>query len=227
VSLRVGLYYAPSPDDPLWQAGNTWLGRDPQSDVLLPQPNVPGIFPATADARHYGFHATLKPPMRLRGDFESLRADAEHLCNGIAPFDLPPLAVTDLHGFLALCETAPCPALHVLADSCVAGVDEHRVPPDEAELARRRKGGLSAEREAMLLRWGYPDVFATWRFHITLTRRLSPEEAEIFRPAAEAYLAPALSARRQVTDVGLFVQPAPQMPFILACRLALRGAGPR
>jgi hypothetical protein len=135
--------------------------------------------------------------------------------------------VSDLHGFLALCETAPCPALHALADACVAGVDQHRVPPDEAELARRRKGGLSAEREAMLRRWGYPDVFATWRFHMTLTRRLSPEEARIFRPAAENYIAPALSVPRRVSDVCLFVQPAPEKPFILTCRLALRGATPK
>jgi hypothetical protein len=227
VSLRVGLYYAPLPDDPLWHAGNSWLGRDPRTDSLLTQPDLPNIFTITSDARHYGFHATLKPPMRLIGSFDSLLADAEKICDAIAPFDLPQLAVTNLHGFFALCETAPSPALQALADSCVAGVDRHRVPPDDAELARRRKGGLSAEREAMLLRWGYPDVFATWRFHMTLTRRLSAEEAEIFRPAAEAWLAPALSVPRRVSDVCLYVQPAPEKPFILMHRVPLRGEGRR
>ncbi len=227
MSLRVGLYYAPSPDDPLWQAGNSWLGRDPFSNALPTQPDLPDIFAVTSDARHYGFHATLKPPMRLRGTFKSLLTDAEKLSNSLAPFDMPPLAVTNLHGFLALCETAPCPPLHALADACVAGVDEHRVPPDDAELARRRKGGLSAEREAMLLRWGYPDVFATWRFHMTLTRRLSPEEEKIYRPAAEAYFAPALLIPRRVSDLSLYVQPAPEKPFTLVHRLPLRGAMPQ
>ena len=61
------------------------------------------------------------------------------------------------------------PALQALADACVEGVDRHRAPPDEAELARRRGAGLSPEREANLRRWGYPDVFETWRFHMTLT----------------------------------------------------------
>ena len=48
---------------------------------------------------------------------------------GIAPFDLPPLAVADLHGFLALRETGPCPPLQALADACVEQLDSFRAPP--------------------------------------------------------------------------------------------------
>ena len=92
----------------------------------------------TADPRLYGFHATLKPPMRLNHGWFPLLEDAEALAARIAPFPLPPLHVTDLGGFLALRETTPCPALHTLADTCVTGLDAHRVPPDAAEIARRR-----------------------------------------------------------------------------------------
>ena len=35
------------------------------------------------------------------------------------------------------------------------------------------------EQDAMLVRWGYPYVFDTWFFHMTLTRRLSDAEKSI------------------------------------------------
>lgn len=221
---RVALYYAPAPDDPLWSAGTTWLGRDPATNTRLPQPDLPDIAAITADARLYGFHATLKPPMRLCAGqtWEELTARTAKIAAGIPAFDLPPLAVTDLSGFLALCETAPCPALRALADAGIAGLDEFRAPPTEAELARRRRTGLSSQREAMLLRWGYPDVFETWVFHMTLTRRLTTAESAIYRPAAEAYFAAALRTPRQIRDICLFVQPTLTAPLTLEARFPLR-----
>ena len=221
--MRVGVYYAPEADDPLWAAGCSWLGRDPASGAALGQPDLPEIGAITADARRYGFHATLKPPMRLATGWGALLADARTLAGTRPPFDLPPLAVADLSGFLALRETAPWPPLQALADVCVAELDAHRAPPSPQELARRRRHGLSPEREAMLARWGYPDVFATWRFHMTLTRRLRPAEAAIYRPAAEDYLASALAVSRRVTAIALFVEPEDGAPFSLAARLPLRG----
>ena len=222
---RVAIHYAPQPDDPLWAAGTSWLGRDPLTNEARSQPDFPAIAEITADARLYGFHATLKPPMHLMPEtrWEALIQRAAAVAETIAPFDLPPLAIADLFGFLALCETAPCPPLHALADACVAGFDEFRAPPGDAELARRRRGGLSAEREAMLRRWGYPDVFATWVFHMTLTRRLREPEQAIYRPAAEAHFAPALRVPRRVSDICLFVQRAPGAPFAIAARTTLRG----
>ena len=62
---RVAVYYAPLPDDPLFAASATWLGRDPESGAPAPQPDIAGIAEVTAEPRLYGFHATLKPPMRL------------------------------------------------------------------------------------------------------------------------------------------------------------------
>ena len=221
--MRAALYYAPAPGDPLWQAGCAWLGRDPETAATLPQPGVPGLYDATTDARLYGFHATLKPPIRLATSWDAFMRDAEALAGRLAPFDLPPLAVADLSGFLTLCPIVPAPTLQALADTCVEGVDRHRVPPDEAELARRRGAGLSPEREANLRRWGYPDVFGTWRFHMTLTRRLRDAEREVYRPAAEAWFAPALALPRRVEDVCVFTQPAPGRPFTIAERLPLRG----
>jgi putative phosphonate metabolism protein len=222
---RIAVYYAPRPDDPLFAAGATWLGRDPESDAPAPQPDLPDIGEVTAEPRLYGFHATLKPPMRLaegRQWFDVLEA-ARELADRTAAFDLPRLAVGDPHGFLALRETIPCAKLQALADACVEHLDPLRARASEADLARRRRASLSAEQDAMLTRWGYPYVFTTWFFHMTLTRRLTAEEKARFQPAAEAYFAGALSVPRRVSDICLFTQAAPDEPFVIAERLALRG----
>lgn len=220
---RVAAYYAPEENDPLWTAGNTWLGRDPETGALLPQPSVPDIAEITAEARLYAFHATLKPPMRLATSWAALLADAERLVTRIAPFDLPPLAVANLSGFLALRETRHAPALHALAESCIEALDGHRAPPPPEELARRRAGGLSAEQKRMLARWGYPAAFATWRFHMTLSRRLDDATREQVGTQAEAWFRDALAHPRRVASLCLFTQRAPGAPFMLARRLPLRG----
>ena len=222
---RVGVYYCPAPEDPLFHAGAAFLGRDPESGAPRVQPALPDIAEVTADAGLYGFHATLKPPMRLasgRTWFALLDA-AKRLAEQIAPFALPPLAVTDVHGFLALRETAASPPLQALADVCVANLDQFRAPPSDAELAGRRKSGLTPAQEAMLLAWGYPYVFETWFFHMTLTRRLSPAEHAIWRPEAEQFFAAALNRPRMAADICLFTQTGPGAPFLIAERIPLRG----
>jgi putative phosphonate metabolism protein len=222
---RIAVYYAPQTDDPLFAEAATWLGRDPQSNAPAPQPDLPDIEAITAEPRLYGFHATLKPPMRLaegRQWFDALESASE-LADRTAPFALPTLAVSDVFGFLALRETVPCPALQALADDCVAHLDAFRAPPSEAELARRRRARLTSQQDAMLVRWGYPYVFETWFFHMTLTRRLTVDEKAFYQPAAERYFARAIALPRLVSDICLFVQRAPGDPFVIAERLKLRG----
>ena len=220
LSARVAIYYAPAEDDPLWAAGCDWLGRDPVSGRRETHPARDEI---TAEPRLYGFHATLKPPMRLAHAWNALMDDAAALAAGIAPFDLPLLAVADLGGFLALRETTHCPALHALADACVTGLDAHRLPSNADEIARRRTARLTPQQDAMLLDWGYPHVLATWRFHMTITRRLSPEQRDVVFPEAQAHFAAALRQPRTVRDVCLFTQAGPGAPFLLAERLPLGG----
>jgi putative phosphonate metabolism protein len=222
---RVAVFYAPEPDDVLFTRGAAWLGRDPETGAPVPQPDVPGIEEITAAPRLYGLHATLKPPMRLRPGvtWEQVLAEAEALMHGMAPFPLPPLAVADLDGFLALRETEPSTELQAFADLCVAGLDHLRAPSSEEELARRRRAGLSASEEAMLARFGYPYVFGNWRFHITLTRQLAPGERQRIAEAARCYFACASQASRMVRSLCLFCQPEPDAPFLLAERIPLRG----
>jgi putative phosphonate metabolism protein len=223
--MRVALYYAPAINDPLHDAASTWLGRDAETNAPRRQPDLPDIAAITADARGYGFHATLKAPMRLAQGvhWDDFVAATEAVAAGIRPFDLPPLAVQDLHGFLAIRETAESHALQALADLCVAGVDHLRAPLTEAELARRRKNGLPPAQEALLNRWGYTYVFGEFFFHMTLTRRLGAAEKAIYLPAARDFFGPLLGQPRCVTDIALFTQAAPDAPFTIAQRVPLKG----
>ena len=222
MAVRVGTYYAPAVSDPLWRAGCTWLGRDPEAGATVPQPAVPGIADMTREPALYGFHGTLKPPIRLLTSYAALLDDVQALAAATPAFDLPPLRVSDVSGFLALRETEPCPPLHALADACVEALDGHRAPADAAELTRRRAGGrLSERQEAMLVRWGYPYVFDRWFFHMTLTRRLSPDERAVAMPAAAAHFMDALARPRRVEAITVFTQAGVGAPFLVAERLPL------
>lgn len=222
---RLALYWAPEEADALHERGSIWLGRDAATGAALAQPAVDGIdlAQATADPRGYGLHATLKPPFRLAHGYAAARDAAAALAARTAPFDLPPLSVHDLDGFLALREDAPCRALHAFADACVTALDDHRTPPDAAEVARRRPERLTEAQREHLTRWGYPYVFEEWRFHVTLTRRLTAEEKAVLMPAVTQFLGDAPGRARRVSAVSLFVQAEPGAPFTIAERLPLRG----
>lgn len=225
IPYRIALYYAPETHDPLHERASAWLGRDAFSGAEIPQPAIAGIDIAevTADARGYGFHATLKPPVRVQGDTQAALQAAQDFAARTAAFALPPLQITDLDGFLALREAAPCPALHALADGAVAALDPHRAPATEAEITRRKPDKLSPRQREYLASWGYPYVFAEWRFHMTLTRRLTPAEKSIILPAVTDALGDAPAISRTVTDICIFAQAAPGAPFIILERLKLRG----
>jgi putative phosphonate metabolism protein len=223
--MRVALYYAPLQSDPLWRLAASWLGRDPDTNAAVKQPALPGIAEITREASLYGFHATLKPPMRLRPgvSWDDVVTAAADVAARLKPFPLPRLEIADLQGFLAIRDAEPSAALQALADACVTGLDDLRATPSDAELARRRRAPLTTAQDAMLVRWGYPYVFETWFFHMTLTRRLTLPELAIYRPAAEALFLDTLRAPRLVSDICLFTQGEDGATFILAERLPLRG----
>ncbi|MFL1462068.1 DUF1045 domain-containing protein [Roseococcus sp. DSY-14] len=219
--MRAALYWAPDVADPLHAAGSAWLGRDAETGATLPQPD--DRREVTAEARSYGLHATLKPPFRLAHGWGPFMEDVQAFAARLAPFALPPLAVMDLKGFLALREAAPCAALHALADAAVQELDAHRAPAPPEELARRRRAGLSPRQEAHLADWGYPWVLDEWRFHVTLTRRLDAAERPRWMAEAQAVLGEAAARPRLVREVCVFTQAGPGAPFLVAERLPLGG----
>ncbi|MGG5889556.1 DUF1045 domain-containing protein [Falsiroseomonas sp. HC035] len=223
--MRAAIYWAPRLEDPLHALGSQWLGRDTETGGTLAQPDLPGldIAEVTKDARLYGLHATLKPPFRLATSWAALRTDALALAARTRPFALPPLHLAEHHGFLALMETERCAELQALCDAAVAGLDVHRAPPTDEEIARRRPERMTERQRENLHRWGYHYVFEDWWFHVTLSRRLDGAEMQVVRPALEAHLGEVPATRRRVTELCLFTQAGPGAPFLLAERLPLLG----
>jgi hypothetical protein len=144
----------------------------------------------TAEPRTYGFHATLKPPMRLApgATEDDLLAACEALARHREPLAAGRLRVALLGDFVALVPASPPPELGLLAAECVAALDPLRALLSPAERARRRPERLDPRGRALLERWGYPYVFEAFRFHMTLTGRLAADERETWRARlAEAY----------------------------------------
>jgi hypothetical protein len=223
--MRVALYWAPRLDDALHGLGSAWLGRDAETGAALPQPALPGldISEVTADARGYGLHGTLKPPFRIATSWQAVRDAALDLAARTRPFALPPLRLAEHHGFLALLETGKSARLQEFCDACVSALDPHRAPPSAEEVARRRPERMTPRQRAHLGTWGYPYVFDEWWFHVTLSRRLTPEERDVVMPALAAHLGDAPALPRRVTELCLFTQAGPGAPFLIAERLPLLG----
>lgn len=155
--------------------GARWLGWDIDHARICDRPELAGIEDFTMGPRKYGFHGTLMPPFRLAEG--TTRAALEAAVAGIAerqsPIRLSGLELTVMGRFLALTPVGDARALQELARDIVAGLDQLRAPPTPAELARRRAAGLTFNQEANLLRWGYPYVLDEFRFHMTLTDKLT------------------------------------------------------
>ncbi|RAK22846.1 putative phosphonate metabolism protein [Salipiger aestuarii] len=204
---RFAVYYAPAPG-PFADFCASWLGWDAALGRPSPHPDIPGLprplTEITQTPRKYGFHATLKPPFRLTGTRAALERDLAALAARLAPAQMPGLALTRLGAFLALTPTGDTERLSELAAETVRALDRHRAPPTAAELARRRNARLSPSQEVNLDRWGYPYVMQDFRFHLTLTGRLSPEQAEQTRAALAPVLAPLLPAPFRVDALSLF-----------------------
>lgn len=218
-SPRYAIYYAPDPTSALGRFGAAWLGRDAIAGRPAARPASGPIAPdrlaaITAAPARYGFHATLKPPFRLAAGarLDDLRTAADQFARGRMPFPMPPLMLGALDGFLALVPAGDAPALHALADAAVAAFDHLRAPPSADELARRG-AGLDPARRALLARWGYPFVFAAYRFHITLTDRLEDAERARVRRALAPLVAEALAEPARVEAVWIFEEPAPGAAF--------------
>ena len=231
MTARYALYFAPDDGTPLARLGAAWIGRNCATGAALAQPDVNGFSAArieaiTSSARHYGFHATLKPPFemadgrtadeldRLLDDFGRRRAPI----GGLTP------SVGVLDGFVALLLQQEHAELSALAADCVRVFDAFRLPPSDDELRRRRAGGLSAAEDALLRRWGYPYVMEAFRFHMTLTGRLPQEERDALVPVLRRMFRPALRPGFTLDAIGLFRQESREQPFRLLRRYPLSGS---
>lgn len=234
---RFAIYYAPPSGSCWWNEGSRWLGRDAIAARVLHAPTVEGLSRSlhdlTADPRRYGLHATLKAPMRLapQAQLSDLSGIAAAVAARHMPFDLT--VHTDVigtdngksPGFVALRPKAGAAdekAVNALAADCVQAFDTLRAPMNDTELAKRNPHLLTSRQREWLAQWGYPYVFDEFRFHVTLSDRVTAGDATVitdwWQPRVQA-LGP-----MRVDSLAIFVQPTPAEPFVMFERFAFREA---
>ncbi|MBS0534779.1 MAG: DUF1045 domain-containing protein [Proteobacteria bacterium] len=179
-SARYAVYYVPVAETPLYRFGAAAIGYDAYRGADCAYlDGADASWPALVrEPRVYGFHATMKPPVRLKDGFSE--SDFVDACTAFAaqqkPVDAGRLVVREIGSFIALVPEAPCEPLNALAVACVTGFDKFRAQMTEQELSRRLAPGLSERQIEHLYRWGYPYVFEDFRFHMTLTGSLPTQK---------------------------------------------------
>lgn len=175
---RFAIYYSPQSHTPLWEMGTNWIGRDaltgklvmPRHDVQVTELERQAL---TYSPAHYGLHATLKAPFELNAgmSYEGLRESLAEFVAGQKSFELPALKLKNMDDFVALVPKPASERLSLLAQACVETFDEFRLPLSPQELSHRQSTSLTRQQHELLLKWGYPYVMESFRFHITLTNR--------------------------------------------------------
>ncbi|RWQ68110.1 MAG: DUF1045 domain-containing protein, partial [Mesorhizobium sp.] len=151
----------------------------------------------------------------------SLRAALDDFAEATPVVTIPRLVVSQIDGFFALVPEGPLPALNRFADDVVRDFDRFRAPLSEAEIERRSPDSLKPAEFRNLCQWGYPYVFETFRFHMTLSGRASPQESPRLRLAIDSLFAHVLQKPVPVDALTLFVETEPGAPFMVLSHHAL------
>ncbi len=218
---RFAIYYAPQRTSSLWRLSAEWLGRDAAAETFLKQPTFKKIpadefIEATRSPRRYGFHATLKPPMRLAAgvDRARLEAVARALSARLKPAPIGKLELKIIDGFLALVPENQNETLTELAADCVDYFEPLRAPLEVEERLVRMSAGLNPEQVQMLDQYGYPYVKNQFRMHLTLSGRLEVSQQDVFIKAARKWFAPALDETYALSAISIYHEPEAGKPFV-------------
>lgn len=230
MTARYAVYHAPPRHHLLTVLASAWLGHDAWTGAPVARPVINGlemdeaeVDALTAEPRHYGFHGTLKAPFSLAsGQTEAALVKAFLAFSAAQNSFEADLVVKSLSGFIALTLAHPSDAMAALHAACVVGFEPFRAPLSDTELARRRRAPLTAVQDSKLVTFGYPWIFEDFRFHMTLTARVSdPEQREVIREALTAYLAAGIGPT-SINTLCLFRQEDRQAPFRILASSALR-----
>lgn len=199
---RYAIYYLPQ-DIALSEAGAEWLGWDVLTGQPIDRPQNVDL-DVVATPQKYGFHATLKAPFRLR-DGSSL-ADLSEGFRSLAP-RLAPVTITlelaRLGRFFALVNAGNSSELNQLASTLVKDLDHFRAPLTQADIERRRPETLSQTQRAYLMQWGYPFVMDDFKFHMTLSGRLTPSQMDHLQSTLSTTFAPFLNCAHTIESICL------------------------
>ena len=213
---RFAVYFAPDPASELAGFAREWLGVDAETGDISPAPSR-----FVESPRKYGFHATLKAPMRLADgmDYEDLYDAVTDLSFRLKPVNLGQLQLKAIGPFLALVTT---PELHApvrdLAFQCVTSLDHLRAPLTDKERAKRKN--LTENQKDHLENWGYPYVDDEFRFHMTLSSALQEDD----RNEASSLLEHTIpKVKTKLDSICIFGDPGGTNTFKLIDRFRLKG----
>jgi putative phosphonate metabolism protein len=222
-TARYALYYTPPREHPLTVTASAWLGRDAFAPEA-PAASQTSQAALTLNARRYGFHATLKPPFRLRdgASCEDLEQALSGFASACPQCPLGPLKVALMGDFLALVPADKLPQLGDFASRIVEEFDRFRAPLNQAELQRRLSRPLDEVEMKNLTDWGYPYVFERFRFHMSLTDRIPASLHSKTHKQLESIFQPFLQEYYTIDTLSLFVQEHPGADFIIRSQFALK-----
>ncbi len=220
MSVRYAIYFAPGPDTELARLASFWLGRDAYNNMLADQAVPAGFTPSamaelTADARRYGFHATIVAPFRLAPDASEagLLQALDAFTAARTPFAIAHLVLGRLGPYFALVPDATPQALGHLESDCVECFQPFRAPLTADEIARRKPDLLNPAQRQNLERWGYPYVREEFRFHMTLTNAVPKDGRDAVQKAVETHFAQVIEKPLPIDRLAVFLEPEPGAPF--------------
>lgn len=191
---RYAIYYAPR-QGAFAQAAAAWLGYDVAKARDVVRPLIAGLprplADLTADPYKYGFHGTLKAPFRLADGVgvTDLMQALRLVATQTRQVQMAGLQIVNLDGFLAFVPIGDAEDMADLAADVVRSLDPYRAALTDAEIARRTPDALSPRQRDLLAIYGYPYVMEEFRFHLTLTGRLSAAEHVSVSDAAHSHFA--------------------------------------
>lgn len=235
MTVRYAIYIAPPANSALWHFGSSVLGYDAQTGEDVAQPVLESVGPErfhelTADPRRYGFHATLKSPLRLTPgrDEADLLAAVEDFCAVRTTFTLPRLSVEAVgangrgDAFVALIEPEPTPELLAFEREVVVSFEPFRAPLTGEEIARRNPERLNERQRGYLAKYGYPGVLDEFKFHLTLTGRVPADELDGLLGELRALRAREVGHEPLVIDELAVYRQMPGERFVVISRCPLR-----
>lgn len=195
--------------------GREWLGIDTEGQLIEAAHS-----PYIESPRRYGFHATLKAPMRLADgvNFNDFHYGVKKLASQLTSAELGILKLHQIGHFLALkTDDAYHEAVCNIAWHCTKELDGFRAPLTNKERAKRKN--LNKAESENLEQWGYPYVNESFRFHMTLTSSLS-HDALIAAMQILSTIVPDETAR--LDSIAIFGDPGSLKPFEFVERFDLK-----
>lgn len=185
MSARYAIFFCPMAKSPLATFGQQALGIVATSAAVVSSTKASTQFEAFPDIErfkhytqtpaHYGFHATLKAPFELveEATQEAVLSLAQNFAATRHSIVLESLAPRQLSNFMALKLVHSSEAVDELAAACVKHFEPLRAPLTDADRQKRPASSLTVKQQKFMESYGYPFVFDEFRFHMTLTGKLS------------------------------------------------------